>query len=168
MSKVIWRYLRKYKRKVYFIALIALAGSFISAIIPYIYGRLVDIAIDKSSSLQLIGGILLGWLVLSFVGDWISRIVENKGDHIAVDIEMDFLIKVTNHLLSLSLKFHKHKKMGEIIQRAYRGANHLDMIISQVVFHLGPDFLTIIGSLMIMGLVEWRLMMFLLLYFTNT
>ena len=53
-SKIIWRYLRKYKRKVYFIALIALMGSFVSAVIPYIYGRLVDIAVEESSSFQLI------------------------------------------------------------------------------------------------------------------
>ena len=161
-SKIIWRYLRKYKKKVYFIALIALLGSFVSAVIPYIYGRLVDIAVSESSSLQLIGWILLLWLVLSLLGNWLSRIARNKGNHISIDVEMDFRLKITNHLLFLPLSFHKDKKMGEIIQRANRGASFLDTIISQVVFHLGPDFLTIIGSLIIMGLVEWRLMVFLL------
>ena len=161
-SKIIWKYLKKYKRKVYFIALIALMGSFVSAVIPYIYGRLVDIAVSESSSLQLIGWILLGWLVLSLLGDWLSRIARNKGNHVSVDVEEDFRLKIASHLLFLPLSFHKDKKMGEIIQRVNRGANFLDTIISQVVFHLGPDFLTIIGSLIIMGLVEWRLMVFLL------
>ncbi|MBU1563638.1 hypothetical protein KKF83_01000, partial [Patescibacteria group bacterium] len=57
-SRIIWQYLSKYKAKVYFIALIALLGSFIAAVIPYIYGRLVDIAVSESGTFQLIGSIL--------------------------------------------------------------------------------------------------------------
>ena len=109
-SKIIWKYLKKYKRKVYFIALIALMGSFVSAVIPYIYGRLVDIAVSESSSLQLIGWILLGWLVLSLLGDWLSRIARNKGNHVSVDVEEDFRLKIASHLLFLPLSFHKDKK----------------------------------------------------------
>ena len=57
--KIIWSYLKKYKRKVYLIAFIALIGSGITAIIPYLYGRLVDIAVSESATFQLIGSILL-------------------------------------------------------------------------------------------------------------
>ena len=148
-SKIIWRYLRKYKRKVYFIALIALMGSFVSAVIPYIYGRLVDIAVEESSSFQLIGGILLGWLILSLLGNWLGRIARNRGNRVSIDVEMDFRLKITNHLLFLPLSFHKNENMGEIIQRANRGAGFLDTIISQVVFHLGPDLLLMVSSVLL-------------------
>jgi ABC-type multidrug transport system fused ATPase/permease subunit len=156
-SRVIWQYLSKYKRKVYLIALIALMGSFISAIVPYIYGRLVDVAVSGSATFQLIGGILLFWLILSLIGNWFDRLARNRGFHIAVDIENDFLLKVANHLLYLPLAFHKHKKMGEIVRRTSRGANHMDMIVSNIVFYLGPEFLTVIVALIIMSFVEWRL-----------
>ena len=162
-AKIIWRYLRKYKRKVYFIALIALMGSFVSAVIPYIYGRLVDIAVSESATFQLIGGILLFWLVLSLIGDWFGRIANYRGYYIAVDIENDFRLEVTSHLLYLPLNFHKNKKMGEIIQRASKGADHLETIINHVVFYLGPQFLTVVAALIIMSFVEWRLTILLLL-----
>jgi len=54
-SKIIWTYLKKYKKRVYLIFFVALISSFINAIIPYIYGRLVDIATAEFSELWLIG-----------------------------------------------------------------------------------------------------------------
>jgi glucan exporter ATP-binding protein len=162
-SRVIWRYLKKYKAKVYLIALIALLGSFIAAVIPYLYGRLVDIAVSEFATFQLIGGILLLWLILSLAGDWFGRIASYRGYYIAVDIENDFRLEITSHLLYLPLSFHKNKKMGEIVQRASRGADHLEMIINNVVFYLGPRFLTVIIALAIMSFVEWHLTLLLLL-----
>jgi glucan exporter ATP-binding protein len=162
-SKVIWQYLKKYKRKVYLIALIALMGSFISAFIPYIYGRLVDMAISESSRFWLIGAILLFWLILALVADWASRFTQTRGSYIAIDTNNDLLLETTGHLLDLPLSFHKHKKMGEIIRRAYRGADYLETIISQVIFNIGPNFLTVVGALIIMSLVEWHLTLLLLI-----
>ena len=91
-SKIIWQYLKKYKRKVYLITLIALLGSFISAVIPYLYGRLVDIAILESTTLQLIGSILLLWLILSLISDWVGRFVWIRGSYIAIDSHNDLLL----------------------------------------------------------------------------
>lgn len=161
-SKIIWQYLRKYKRKVYFVALIAIVGSFISAIIPYIYGRLVDIAVLGSAGFRIIGGILLLWLILGLISDWASRFTSNQGAYIGIDAQNDLLLDATGHLLDLPLSFHKHQKMGEIIRRAYRGADYLEEIISQAVFSIGPNFLTVVGALIIMSLVEWHLALLLL------
>ncbi len=161
-SKVIWQYLKKYKAKVYFIALIALLGSFIAAVIPYLYGRLVDIAVSESGTLQLIIGILLFWLILSLISGWFIRMADNRGFHLAIDVENDFRLKIINHLLNLPLTFHKNRKMGEIIQRASRGADYFERIIGGVVFYFGPKFLTVIIALTIMGFVEWRLALLLL------
>ncbi|MBL7155188.1 MAG: ABC transporter ATP-binding protein [Candidatus Portnoybacteria bacterium] len=162
-SKIIWQYLSKYKRKAYFVALIAIVGSFISAIIPYIYGRLVDLAILESTALWLLGGILLLWLLLALTVDWVTRFTRNKGHYIGIDAGNDLLLEGAGHLLDLPLSFHKHKKMGEIIQRTYRGADYLETIIDDVIFSIGPNFLTVVGALVIMGLVEWRLALFLLI-----
>jgi len=162
-SKIIWQYLKKYKKKVYLISLIALVGSFIAAVIPYLYGRLVDIAISESTTLKSIGGILLLWLILVILKDWLNRSFRNKSAYVTIDVFHDFLLKITNHLLDLPLTFHKSKRMGEIIQRASRGAGNLEMIVDQVVFNVGPNFLTVIVSLIIMSFIEWRLS-FLLLF----
>jgi len=162
-SRIIWQYLKKYKAKVYLIALIAFMGSFIAAVIPYLYGYLVDAVISKAVVFEIIIGFLLLWLILSLIGDWLDRMASFRGYNIAVDIENDFRLEITNHLLYLPLSFHKNKKMGEIIQRISRGADYLETIISNVIFNLGPRFLTVIIALIIMSFVEWRLTLLLFL-----
>ena len=162
-SRIIWQYLKKYKTKVYFITLIAFLASFIVAVIPYLYGHLVDIVISKSTTFEIIIGFLLLWLILSLIGDWLDRIARYRGYDIAIDIENDFRLEITNHLLYLPLGFHKNKKMGEIVQRTSRGADHLEMIISNVIFNFGPQFLTVIVALVIMSFVEWHLTLLLFL-----
>jgi len=166
-SKIIWQYLKGYKSKVFAITLIAILGSFIVAIIPYLYGYLVDAVISKATDFEIIIGFLLLWLVLSLVGDWLDRTARYRGYDIAIDIENNFRLEITNHLLYLPLSFHKNKKMGEIVQRASRGADYLETIISNVIFHLGPQFLTVVVALVIMSFVEWRLtlLLFLILVF---
>ena len=161
--RIIWQYLKKYKAKVYLISLIAFLGSFIAAIIPYLYGRLVDVAVSEFTNFQLIGGILLLWLILSLIGDWLDRVARYRGYDIAIDIENDFRLKIASHLLYLPLSFHKNKKMGEIVQRVSRGADYLETIISNVVFNFGPSFLTVIAALIIMSFVEWHLALLLFL-----
>lgn len=160
-SKIIWSYLKKYKKRVYLTALTALVASFIAAIIPYIYGRLVDIIITDSFELKIVVLILLLWLFLSLIGDWINRFYINKGNRIGIDIYNDFLLTIINHIIHLPLSFHKDKKMGEVIQSVERGANHFINIVSQVVFRIAPSFLTVIIALMIMSFIEWRLTIFL-------
>ncbi|NQV00703.1 MAG: ABC transporter ATP-binding protein [Parcubacteria group bacterium] len=156
-SKIIWQYLKEYKRKVYWIALVASAGSIISAVIPYIYGRLVDLAITEFSRLDLIGGILLIWLILSLFGDWLNRTSGFRGNYIGVDVANDLIVKISSHIVDLPISFHKDKKMGEINRRMSRGASYLENIIGDILFYLLPSFLTIVIALGIMFRVEWRL-----------
>ncbi|MBU1292276.1 ABC transporter ATP-binding protein/permease, partial [Patescibacteria group bacterium] len=136
---------------------------FIAAVIPYIYGRLVDIAVSESGTFQLIGSILLLWLVLSVISDWTSRFSEFRGYNIGVDVHNDLLTELANYLLNLPLTFHKNKKMGEIVQRVSRASNYLDTIINNVIFSILPSFLTLIVAIVIMGLVNWQLMFLLIL-----
>jgi len=155
--KIIWQYLKKYKKEVYLVAAVALIGSLISAVIPYLYGRLVDIAILKSSTIWPIIYILLSWLVLTVISDWTSRYVHLKGNVIGLEASNDLLSETSGHLLDLPMEFHKDKKMGEIISRVSRGSNFLESIIDQVVFSTLPGFFTVIVALIFMVLVEWRL-----------
>ena len=56
--------------------------------------------------------------------------------------------------------------MGEIIKRAYRGADYLERIVDHVIFSIGPDFFTVIAALIIMSFVEWHLALLLFIVLT--
>ncbi len=155
--KIIWQYLQKYRKKVFFIATIALIGSILSAAIPYIYGRLVDIAVLESTSIKLILGILGIWFIFSLTANGITRYTDIKGADIATKASHDLILKGADHLTNLPISYHKDKKMGEVIQRLTRGGDFLLMIIENVAFSTIPNFLTVAVALVILILVEWRL-----------
>jgi len=164
--RVIGLYLKPYKRKVFLIGSVAIAASLINAAIPYLYGRLVDIAIKESSTFKIIGTILLFWLIMSLITDWLSRTSGFRGYELGVEIGNDLISETSSHLLDLPISYHKHKKMGEIVQRISRAADYLETIIGNIVFNICPSFLTVIGALVIMALVEWRLAFILLIILT--
>ena len=155
--KTIWRYLRKYKKKVYFIIAIALVSSAISAVIPYIYGRLVDLGIKHVVKLDLIFEILGLWLFLTLISNWANRYVDKRGSNIAAMSSNDLILEITSHILKLPVGFHKDKRMGEILQRVGRASDYFESIVNQAVFDLIPGFLRVVVALIILALVEWRL-----------
>jgi len=155
--KILWQYLQKYKKKVYFIISIALFSSIISAVIPYIYGKLVDLAIKPSTQLNLILEILGAWLFLTLISNWANRYVDRRGSSIAAKSSNDLLLEVAYHLLKLPMGFHKEKRMGEILQRVGRASDYFESIVNQAVFDLVPGFLRVIVALIILASVEWRL-----------
>jgi len=155
--KIFWQYLGKYKTKVYFVASIAIIASAVSAAIPYIYGRLVDIAVDKSTKVELILGILAVWLVLTLISDWMGRYVDRKGVDIAVKSSNDLLLDLSSRLLRLPIDFHKDKRIGEILQRIGRANEHFRNMVEEVAFYIGQGLLKVLIALSILAYVEWRL-----------
>jgi ABC-type multidrug transport system fused ATPase/permease subunit len=155
-AKLIWRYLKPYKKRVYLISGIAVSGSAISAVVPYIYGRLTDLVINRNN-FYLIAGILVFWLILNFAEDWATRNTKSKGRILSQEVGNNLLLEISGHLFNLPLQFHKNEKLGKVISKVERADNRLTMIINQVVFSILPQFLTLILAIIIMATVEWRL-----------
>ena len=155
--KIIWQYLKKHRKKVYFLIFLAILSSALNALIPYIYGRLVDIATKPATTLKLIFKILGAWLFLTLFTRWIDRYVSRKSSIIANESSNDFNAEVVFHVMSLPVGFHKEKRIGEILQRIGRAREYFSRIIEEIVFSTAPAILEAIIGLIILALVEWRL-----------
>ena len=155
--KTLWRYLREYKKKVYFIISIAIISSAISAAIPYIYGRLVDIAVKRSARVDLIFGILGLWLFLTLISNWVNRYTDKEGSRVSQLTSNDLLLDLVGHILNLPVSFHKDKRMGEILQRVGRATDYFYRIIEETVLSVGPGLLRALIGLGILAFVEWKL-----------
>lgn len=155
--KIFWQYLRKYKNKVFFVASIAIVAAAIAAVIPFIYGRLVDIAVDDATRTELIFGILGAWLLLTLISDWMGRFVDRKGVDIAVRSSNDLLLDLSNQLIRLPVGFHKDKKIGEILQRIGRANEYFRNMVEEIAFYIGQGLLKVLIALGILAYVEWRL-----------
>ena len=156
-TKIFWQYLKKYKRRVIFLIILVILSSATDAVIPYIYGRLVDISTKPETTIKLIFEILGLWLFLTLIVNWISRYVGRKSSLIANESSNDFNIEMIFHVMSLPMGFHKEKKIGEILQRISRAREYFSRIVEEIVFSTVPAILEAMIGLVVLALVEWRL-----------
>jgi ABC-type multidrug transport system fused ATPase/permease subunit len=155
--KIIWEYLRKYKKEVRNLTLLAVVASSITAFIPYIYGRLVDLVSIQATDLSFILALLGIWLLMDLVSNLFNRFVRLNGNFISVDAANDLICESSNHILSLPLKFHREKKLGAIYSKVERAASYIRMIIGNVVFWILPEFLTVFAGIIILSFIEWKM-----------
>lgn len=150
------------RKKLYFGILAALFSSGIVAFIPYIYGRLVDIALNPSSQIKIIFQLILLWLVLSFLSDFANRYSARQSYEIATDINNKLFVDLFHHLINLPLAFHKEKKMGKVMKKIDKGIDELYHLIERTIFSFLPSIITFLIALAVLFFVEWRLSLILL------
>lgn len=141
----------------------ALFSAGITAAIPYIYGRLVDIAIAPHSQVKIILGLIFLWLFLSFLSSWLNRYSNRKSYELAVDVRNKLIVDLFDYILNLPLKFHKERKIGKVMDRAERGMNDIFNLIEQTVFSFLPAVISFLLALVILLFVEWRLSLILVI-----
>lgn len=163
LLKLIWKYLQPYRRVVWGCVFLAALASVISAVIPIVYGRLTDLATNPSVNLQLMGIVLVAWLVFSLLANWMGRIVDFQSSQMGFKCYRSFVADVYAHYLQLPVSFHKNKRSGEELSKINRAGDYLWGLIEQILFYLAPNFLTAILALILMFLTEWRMTLFLII-----
>lgn len=154
--KIIWRFLSKYKREVYIVFVIAILASAIEAVIPYIYGKIIDLIVTNTK-IPIILFILATWFALSIIKDWGHRYVQREGPIIGVKCANDLVATLHGYVMRLNLSFHKSQKSGKITSKYIRASDFLENIIREVVFWFGPDLLTVVIVYFVIAYIDWRI-----------
>lgn len=153
-------------RKILYLGIAAMiVASLGNSVVPYIYGRLVDVAISPHSRLDVILRFILLWFAISLFSDWAGRRSRRVAFNIATDLTDDLMIDLHHYLLSLPIQFHKERKMGKVIRRVQRGIDDLFNLIESTAFAFFPTIISFIVAITILLFVEWRLS--LILIFTS-
>lgn len=163
--KIIWTYLRRYKKAVRRTVVLAIILAVLGALVPYIYGRLVDEATQKPSISFLFFSLLGIWVLTSLISALFGRIVSLKGGFISVDSLGDLVCEQANHIINLPLSFHREKRVGEVLSKITRAGESLKYIIDDMVFLIFPQFLTVFVVLFILFFINWQLALGTLLTF---
>jgi ABC-type multidrug transport system fused ATPase/permease subunit len=155
--KLLWKYLKKYKRKIRYLAFLAVVASVMTALIPFIYGRIVDLLSIGVKDFMFIIALLGIWILISVFSAFATRKVNLKGGSVGIDVSNDFTCNAASHVVDLPLSFHNEKKAGEIFSKIQRADRYFFQIIDNIVFWFLPHFLSILFAVIILFFVEWRL-----------
>lgn len=161
--KIIWQYVMQEKKTLKRGIIFGLVAAGIAAVIPYIYGRITDVAIYEIRKFQAIIFLLLLWLVLSLLRDYFSRMVHRYGDNTSERIGNQMRIDLAYHLINLPVAFHREQKMGKLIGLMTRGVGEIAFMVENLLFRIGPEILTFLIAAFILFGAEWHLALLILI-----
>lgn len=153
--KILSGLLKHYKKEVIFLGCISLITSLLSGTVPYIYGKLVDAAINKHGTIVIIS--YLGvWAVITAIINVIDGYSMSRQHILAERSSADLILKAASHITYLPISFHKDKKIGTIMKKIDSAANYLAEIIIQVIFGVAPQIATIVFALLFLFSTSWQ------------
>ncbi|MBA7597949.1 putative multidrug export ATP-binding/permease protein [subsurface metagenome] len=138
------------------IIMVATIGAALAVVIPYIYGRLFDLAIITQTATNILLSLIALWLVLSLLSTYISNKTGFMGEILGAKIALETESEAYSHFLTLPILFHKKERRGEVLQKILRGSWSLNDLISSVSDVL-PQFLMLLFSLVVMFIIRWQL-----------
>ncbi len=156
VRKFFIKLITEHKKEFFMIVSIATLGSVLSAIIPYIYGKLFDLAIIPSTKITFLLSLIGVWAVLGLISSFTQSKTSSLGSELGAKSSFEYEVHSYGHFLTLPVAFHKSVKTGEILNRISNASGNIEQFIESVS-DLFPSFLFLIFSLVIMAFVKWEL-----------
>lgn len=158
---MLWPYARQHKLTVAAAAVFLLLGTVISLTIPLLFGGAVDAgfsgdvdtegmiaAINRNFFLVFVAAVALGGVsALRFY--FVSRF----GERIAADLRRDLY----GHMLALSPRYHRTMRSGEAVSRLTADISLIENFLGASASLATRTFLSTVGALIAMLLVNWQL-----------
>lgn len=160
-----WRrmlaYLGPYKLRLAFsfFALIISAG--ISLVFPQVIGRVID-SVFVAGDVTRLDNITLALLALFLLRSVTTLIESYNLSYIGENIVTDVRKQLFRHLQTLSLNFFVSRRVGELVSRISSDVTVMRSAITGNLNTLLQQIVILIGSILLMVVLNWRLTAFLL------
>lgn len=165
VKKFFKNFLIKHRKEFSVIMALATFGSLLTAITPYIYGKLFDLALIENSTISLLLSLIFLWATLGLISNFTSAKTSELGRNLGGKMSLESEIDSYGHFLTLPISFHKNKKTGSILQKISRGSWHLDYFIS-IASGVLPSLIIFFFSIITMLIINWILGLCVLFAFT--
>lgn len=152
-------YATPYKKGLIICMLLSVFTTAMSLVPPYITGKMVDVVLPArdSKGLLMVIGILLGVYVLQFsVSGVRSYLLRITGDKIVVGLKKDIYEKAQY----LPLNFYDKTSTGSVINRINSDTSAIQNFVMKITQEAVVQFFTLIGILVIMTVLNWKLTLF--------
>ncbi len=156
LKKVDWP-----KKLVFTAMTLSILGSLSGLLVPLITGKLVDTFNAESLDLRMVWlfiGVFLVNAVLSGIGTYLLSKIGEKTIYSIRE-------KLWKHLINLKMSFFDKNESGQLMSRITDDTNVINLFISEKAPSVLPSLLTLIGSIVMLFILDWQmtLMTFLIL-----
>lgn len=152
----LWGYLGRYRLGLVWVTVLVAASSGLTLINPYLISLAVDRCIIPARMQYLAGVVwmMIGAYVLASVGTWAQTVLMVRlSQRTLRDLRRD----IFGHLCRLPLRFFDARPHGEIMSRLTNDTNAVNDALAQTATQLVSSVLTVIGAVLAMALLNWRL-----------
>lgn len=152
----LFSYMNKYKLAVFGVLCCMGVTVAIKLINPLLIETAIDdhVAENDMNGLMLIGLIAViinvFYFILIKVRMYTMSVISNK-------ILLDIRQELYEHIQKLSFKFFDSRPTGKILARIIGDVNSLKEVLTNAVTTLIPDFITVVGVVIIMAVKDWKL-----------
>jgi ATP-binding cassette subfamily B protein len=154
--------LRPYRREVIGAAIMVTISTMAVLAGPFLLKVGIDrgISVDDGRVLNLV---VVAYIVVAAIAYVTSRtqvlLISKAGEGFLRDLRR----KVFDHLLRLSMPFYDREKAGVVVSRMTSDVDSLQELVQQGLLQLVASLLLIIGSLVVLAVVSWQLLLICLL-----
>jgi ATP-binding cassette subfamily B protein len=149
-------YLRPYRRWVVLATLVLLVNSLLQLVGPY----LTKVAIDshiRTGDLQGLGRLALLYLAVVLLGFTLQYVQFYVMQWVGQQIMFDLRRRIMHHLTRQELGFFDRNPVGRLMTRVMGDVQTLNELFTTGVVAIFGDFLTLVGIVVAMFLLDWRL-----------
>jgi len=156
LLRFFWSYLKRFPLLLIASVAVILASALVNLILPYILRIAIDQYIipgDYAGVYPLIGIALAAagaWFVLVFFRALVTNVLGQR-------LMWRMRSELMEHLLSLSVRFYNENPVGKIITRLTNDIQNLAEMLTAGLSSLVADIVLIIGILVVMLTMDWRL-----------
>jgi|tagenome__1003787_1003787.scaffolds.fasta_scaffold20966754_3 ATP-binding cassette subfamily B protein len=145
-----------YWRGFVFVTLLGLLSTAVALAQPYISRLLIDDALLRHNMTAL-GKIAALMVAVTIVGFAVNIASSYRYVRLSAEVLFDMRLAVFRHLQQLSPRFFAKSKLGDIVSRINNDIGEVQRICSDTLLSVLSNVLFLIGSLIVMGSLNWRL-----------
>ncbi|MFN8374296.1 MAG: ABC transporter ATP-binding protein [Anaerolineae bacterium] len=154
-------YLKPYTWRMVIAVIGMIASAALSLVFPWVIQNVVD-SVLVQGNMQLLDQITLGLLAVFLVRS-ITELIENYNlSYVGERIVVDLRVQLYRHLQSLSLGFFAQRRVGELVSRMSSDVTVMRGVLTNNINTLLSQILMMIGSIVVMLVINWRLTLFIL------
>jgi ATP-binding cassette subfamily B multidrug efflux pump len=154
--KRLFSYARPYWARLIGVAVLVLASTFSSLAGPILLGRTIDqfIAVADLSGLARMALTMLGIYALGGLASMAHGVIMvGVGQRLIADVRGELF----THLQALSMNYHDHHKVGDLMSRVTNDSEAINQVLSNGLITFITNILTLGGIMVSMFILNWQL-----------